>query len=424
MDVKFHVAIICFGMMLAANPVQAYQYCGNLPKNSAAYYSCEALNQQERFEQDRKREAQEQEEKRKRDQFFRDMDERREREKREAQEHSRYEQERAERVERTQSREKQEKMQIASELLPIIGGIKTAETALEAKKCDQAQRALDEVHPKIKSTQSSYSLDGKVLTREDIENAFVAQQIQIYVNCLTGAELNTKLLGYLEQEAKKGNTAAKEFLVEVQNNTGRKSGKNTNVPKFSDYGTDMASIAKYGMDLDETSIDACREAWAKKRDADAAYCVARYESGSSQVAFYGADAKSLPMLREAAKLGHPIAQNNLAMELEHSTPLGNPVEISKLIRASANSGIPNAQVTVGWWHMTGEHGFKVDHAEAMKWNLKAYKQGHSEGANNIGELYEKGLGVPKDMEQAKSWYKKASVLGNAEATGRLEKLTR
>jgi len=402
--------------------LHAGQWCGNLQKNSAAYYACESLNQQERFEQDRKREAQEQEEKRKRDQFFRDMDERREREKREAQERSRYEQERAERSERTQSREKQEKMQMASELLPIIGGIKTAETALEAKKCDQAQRALDEVHPKIKNTQSSYSLDGKVLTREDIENAFVAQQIQIYVICLTGAELNTKLLGYLEQEANKGNKAAQEFLAEVRKSAGRKGGGNgANVPKLDDYGTDMASLAKYSSDIGEASTDACQAAWKEKKSADAAYCLAKHESKNALV---GYSEKPLPMLKEAAKLGHPIAQNDLAMHLDDSKPQGNSAEISRLIKASANSGIPHAQVTVGWWHMTGEHGFKVDHAEAMKWNLKAYKQGHSEGANNIGELYEKGLGVSKDMEQAKSWYKRASVLGNAEATARLEKLGR
>jgi TPR repeat protein len=439
------LALACCSFLLAANCAQAYQYCGKLPRNSAAFYSCEALNQQERFEQDRKREVQEQEEKRKRDQLFRDIDEKREREKREAQERSRYEQERdekrerekreaqersryeqerTERAERTESSEKQEKMQLAAELLPIIGGVETAKTALEAGKCDQAQRVLDDIQPKIKNTKASYSIDGKVLTREDIENAFVATQLQVYVNCLTGTELNVKLLGYLEQEAKKGNKVAKEFLAEVQKKSGRKSGKNKNVPKFSDYGTDMASLVKYGADLDETSIDACREAWEKKKEADAAYCLARYESGSSQVAFYGADAKSLPMLREAAKLGHPVAQNNLATELAHSKPLGSPAEIARLIRASANSGIPHAQVTVGWWHMTGEQGFKVDHAEAMKWNLKAYKQGHSEGANNIGELYEKGLGVQKDMEQAKSWYKKASVLGNAEANARLEKLGR
>lgn len=411
------LAFSCCSFLLATTSLHAGQWCGNLQKNSAAYYACESLNQQERFEQDRKREAQEQEEKRKRDQFLRDIDEKREREKRDAQERSRYEQERTERAERTQSRENQEKLQMAAELLPIVGGIEATKTALEAGKCDQAQRALDDIQPKIKNAKASYAMDGKVLTREDLENAFVALQSQVYVNCLTGPERMVKLLGYLEQESRNGNKAAQELFAktkdmmraEIEKNSGQK-GKNKNVPKFSDYGTDIASLSKYNSDLDETDVSSCRELW-KKKDADAAYCIAQQETGEKQIA----------MLREASKLGHPIAQNNLAMRLDDSKPPRNSSEISKLVRASANSGIPHAQVTIGWWHMTGEHGFKVDHAEAMKWNLKAYKQGHSEGANNIGELYEKGLGVPKDMEQAKSWYKKASVLGNAEAAARLDK---
>ena len=72
--------------------------------------------------------------------------------------------------------------------------------------------------------------------------------------------------------------------------------------------------------------------------------------------------------------------------------------------------------------MTGEHGFPVNYTEAMEWNLKAYKQGHSDGANNIGELYEKGHGVTKNIDEAKSWYQKASELGNTEATSRLKQL--
>ena len=410
----------CFSFLLATTSLHAAQWCGNLQKNSAAYYACESLNQQERFEQDRKREAEEQDEKRKRDQFIRNMDEKREREKREAQERSRYEQERAERANRTQSREKQEKMQIAAELMPIIGGVETVTTALEAGKCDQAQRVLDDIQPKIKNTKSSYSMNGKVLIREELENGFVMLQAAVYAECLTGPERMAKLLGYLEREANNGNKTAQEYLAEAKDilraetekSAGQK-GKNKSVPKFADYGTDMASLRKYDSDLDETDVDACREQW-KKKDVDAAYCIAQQETGD----------KKFAMLREASKLGHPIAQNNLAMHLHENKPQGNSSEISRLIRASASSGIPHAQVTVGWWHITGEHGFKIDHAEAMKWNLKAYKQGHSEGANNIGELYENGLGVPKDMEQAKSWYKRASVLGNAEATARLEKLGR
>lgn len=173
----------CCGFLLAANPAQAYQYCGNLPKNSSAYYSCEALNQQERFEQDRKRE----------------------REIRDAQERSRYEQERGERAEFMQSREMQERLHMQAELLellPITDGIKTAVTALDAKKCDLAQRVLDDIQPKIENTHSSYSLDGKIVTRQDLENGFVAIQLKVYAICLTSAEQNTKLFGYLKKGSK------------------------------------------------------------------------------------------------------------------------------------------------------------------------------------------------------------------------------
>jgi len=182
-------------------------------------------------------------------------------------------------------------------------------------------------------------------------------------------------------------------------------GENKTIPKFSDYGTDMSSINKYNWDLDYIPIEACRAAWEKK-NADAAYCLARR---------YPEDKN---LLRDAANLGHPLARNDLG----HILGDGDSDEKRKLIIASANSGIPHSQVTVGWWRMTGDHGFQIDYAEAMKWNLRAYNQGHSEGANNIGELYEKGLGVPKDLEQAKSWYEKASELGNAQATERLHRI--
>jgi TPR repeat protein len=110
------LAFACCGFLLAVNCAQASQYCGNLPKNSSAFYSCEALNQQERFDRDRRREAQEQEETRKRDQFY--LEERREREKREAQERPRYEQERTESAKRAEPAwilEKLAKIQTAAE---------------------------------------------------------------------------------------------------------------------------------------------------------------------------------------------------------------------------------------------------------------------------------------------------------------------
>jgi hypothetical protein len=54
----FFSALLLLSVILAANVVQAYQFCSHLPKNSSAFYSCEALNQRERFERERKDETQ------------------------------------------------------------------------------------------------------------------------------------------------------------------------------------------------------------------------------------------------------------------------------------------------------------------------------------------------------------------------------
>lgn len=183
------------------------------------------------------------------------------------------------------------------------------------------------------------------------------------------------------------------------------------LPNFSEFGTDMKSIFKYLLALGKTPIEVCRAAFERK-NADGAYCLAERERGDQRVS----------MWKQSAEFGHPLGQSNLAHYLDS---LNNPElwpEVHRLILSAARSGIPHAQVSVGWWSMTGEHGFPVNYAEAMEWNLKAYKQGHSEGANNIGELYEKGHGMTKNIDEAKFWYQKASELGNTEATSRLKQL--
>ena len=208
---------------------------------------------------------------------------------------------------------------------------------------------------------------------------------------------------WYQKAANQGHAKAQARLIKLE-----QKAKNKNVPKISDFGTDMVSLQKYMVALDETDIGACQDMW-KKKDADAAFCLALQETGE----------KGITMLREASKLGHPIAQNDLANHLDNDKNPADSVEIARLTRASANSGIPHAQVTLGWWHMTGKHGFTIDYSEAMQWNLKAYKQGHSEGANNAGELYEKGHGVSKDEAEAMRWYRKAADMGNAEAQFRV-----
>jgi hypothetical protein len=69
----------------------------------------------------------------------------------------------------------------------------------------------------------------------------------------------------------------------------------------------------------------------------------------------------------------------------------------------ANGGDAKAQTYVG--EIYEKQG---DFASAAQWYKKAADQGYAPAQINLGSLYEQGKGVPKDPQQALSWYRKAS----------------
>jgi len=77
----------------------------------------------------------------------------------------------------------------------------------------------------------------------------------------------------------------------------------------------------------------------------------------------------------------------------------------------AEGGDPAAQTYVGEIFEKGL-GVPPDHAAAAAWYRRAAERGYSRAAINLGQLYEQGLGVPKDPAQALGWYRKAAGLGD------------
>jgi uncharacterized caspase-like protein len=78
----------------------------------------------------------------------------------------------------------------------------------------------------------------------------------------------------------------------------------------------------------------------------------------------------------------------------------------------AQEGDKEAQTYVGEIYEKGL-GVPPDYVVAATWYRKAAAQGHSRAQINLGYLYEKGLGVEKDPLQALSWYRQASGLKEA-----------
>jgi hypothetical protein len=75
----------------------------------------------------------------------------------------------------------------------------------------------------------------------------------------------------------------------------------------------------------------------------------------------------------------------------------------------AKLGDPEAQTYVGEIYEKGL-GLPADYQVAALWYQRAAEQNFTRAQINMGNLYEKGLGVPKDPVQALNWYRKASGL--------------
>jgi TPR repeat protein len=77
----------------------------------------------------------------------------------------------------------------------------------------------------------------------------------------------------------------------------------------------------------------------------------------------------------------------------------------------AQSGDKEAQTYVGEVYEKSLGGAAPDYAAAATWYRKAAEQGSPRALMNLGLLYERGLGVEKDLAKAMEYYRKSSGMG-------------
>jgi uncharacterized caspase-like protein len=80
----------------------------------------------------------------------------------------------------------------------------------------------------------------------------------------------------------------------------------------------------------------------------------------------------------------------------------------------AKEGDPEAQTYVGEIFEKGL-GVPADYAAAAEWYHRAAEQGHGPAQINLGQLYELGRGVERDPDQALVWYRRAAGIGDLDA---------
>ena len=86
----------------------------------------------------------------------------------------------------------------------------------------------------------------------------------------------------------------------------------------------------------------------------------------------------------------------------------------KIFTELAEQGDASAQFNLGGMYRRGE-GVPKDASQAVAWYRKAAEQGVARAQFALGVSYANGEGVPKDASQAVTWYRKAAEQGDASA---------
>ena len=127
--------------------------------------------------------------------------------------------------------------------------------------------------------------------------------------------------------------------------------------------------------------------------------------------------QALSWFKKAAHLGVAEAMFTLGMMYEQG--LGTKCNESQAFAyysRSAEQQDVEAMYRIGMIYFSGELGQQPNIEKALEWFLKASEQFHVDATFNIGYCYEHGYGVARDNEKAIHYYKKASLLGDLEAT--------
>jgi TPR repeat protein len=120
-------------------------------------------------------------------------------------------------------------------------------------------------------------------------------------------------------------------------------------------------------------------------------------------------------IQRSAERGYPIAQNMVGMMYQRA---GQPDVAVQLIRRSADQGYLPAQMTLGAFYHNGV-GVPKDVQQAVTWYRKAADAGYPLAQVALAGLYHKGDGVTQDDQQALALYRKAAAANYAGGQGGL-----
>ena len=113
---------------------------------------------------------------------------------------------------------------------------------------------------------------------------------------------------------------------------------------------------------------------------------------------------------EAQAAGNKSKAAAPSVQKKESTPKDGLLSLQN----AAAQGVAEAQYNLGWIYSKGE-GVPKDTTKSFEWFQKAAAQGHTQAQFFLGVMYAKGEGISKDSAKAIEWFQKAAAQGHAEA---------
>jgi TPR repeat protein len=149
-----------------------------------------------------------------------------------------------------------------------------------------------------------------------------------------------------------------------------------------------------------------------------------YDSGKAlpQKSLNENQVEGLAFLRSLVDRGNPVAQTVLA-GVYKSGKLGLTPDLTQAmnwLRKAAEKD-PNAEAFLGWAYSHGE-GVPKNDDEAVSWYRKSAEHGNAMGQSNLAFMYENGRGVHKDLGEAAKWVQAAAAQNDGGAQFRLAEM--
>lgn len=95
-----------------------------------------------------------------------------------------------------------------------------------------------------------------------------------------------------------------------------------------------------------------------------------------------------------------------------------PEKAFRYLEYAAKGGSTEAQLRLGYMYEKGI-GVDADYEEAAAYYYDAARQGEPQAMKNLGQMYEYGLGVEEDWSKAAEWYQRGARRGNVQAQSAL-----